>query len=521
MRVHPFLFLTLVLCLAPAAHAAEFETLVMPGPVVAGHQEIESDCGSCHRPFDPGAESALCSDCHEDVASDAKSGTGFHGLAPGANGDCRGCHTDHEGRGADIVGLDPALFVHDWTDYPLRGAHRNLACATCHTADLEKHRDAPADCVGCHVDDDPHAGGLSEDCGSCHSEVRWGTTEFDHSKTDFALEGAHADAACSTCHANERWTETPSDCNACHSVDDVHLGGFGADCQSCHGVVDWKGVRFDHDRDTDFALTGRHGDAACISCHPGGPSAKPAPIDCLSCHRNDDVHRGSQGTDCGLCHNTNGWVKLQFDHDRDTDFALRGSHADASCESCHTSDPHQVEIASDCLSCHRQEDAHVGQLGTECQTCHGERTWRSELRFDHELTNFPLLGLHATVACESCHTSPRFQDAKTVCISCHREADTHERMLGPDCGSCHNPNAWNLWRFDHDKTTDFALHGAHEGVDCTSCHREAAFRPSTLELPQACVECHAAEDVHRGEFGARCETCHGDAGWDRLEMKPR
>ncbi len=508
-----------ILLLAAPSGSGELETLVMPGPLIQGHAEIESDCGSCHRPFAPDAESGLCIECHEDIGTDIGGQSGFHGRAPGASGDCRNCHADHLGRAADIVGLDAALFVHDWTDYSLKGAHTSVPCVSCHPVG-DKHRDAPLDCVGCHGSDDPHRERLGTQCADCHSELSWRRPSFDHATTSFPLEGAHFDAACSTCHANERWQDTPTDCGSCHAVDDVHLGRFGSDCSSCHGTVGWENLAFDHTRDTRFPLTGRHAKAACRSCHPQDLFETKTPTDCLSCHRNDDVHRNENGPRCGQCHGTASWVKLSFDHDRDTEFPLRAAHVATACTSCHTGDPRENPTPSDCLSCHRDEDAHEGQLGQKCQSCHGEASWQQDLRFDHELTSFPLLGLHATVACESCHETSRFQDAKTACVACHRADDAHEVRLGTSCGSCHNPNSWQTWRFDHGERTTFALHGSHEGVDCTSCHRASAAHPSALALPSGCVDCHASEDVHRGDFGTRCESCHSDAAWSRV-VAPR
>ena len=44
---------------------------------------------------------------------------------------------------------------------------------------------------------DLHEGAYGEDCGSCHVPRDWLIWEFDHrAQTRFALEGAHAQAAC-------------------------------------------------------------------------------------------------------------------------------------------------------------------------------------------------------------------------------------------------------------------------------------------------------------------------------------
>ena len=45
------LTLASMLLLPKAVGAVSFETLVMPGPVVAAHADIEKDCRKCHEPF--------------------------------------------------------------------------------------------------------------------------------------------------------------------------------------------------------------------------------------------------------------------------------------------------------------------------------------------------------------------------------------------------------------------------------------------------------------------------------------
>ena len=416
------------------------------------------------------------------------------------------------------MGLNEALFDHDLSDYPLHGAHEGLACAACHAAE-KKHREAPGDCVGCHADDDPHKERLGTDCKSCHTEQRWDEARFDHATTDFPLDGAHADTACGSCHAGERYEATPADCASCHVIDDVHKGSFGAKCETCHDAVDWKRSVFDHDRDTEFPLESSHAEARCESCHTGGLFDQDLGTTCVSCHQSEDVHRGRFGEDCKSCHGVASWAKPAFDHDGDTDFPLAGRHAEVACESCHTGPVHDP-IERECSSCHAKDDVHGGEQGSDCAVCHDESSWTKRVVFDHEITKFPLLGMHATVGCESCHASARFQEAETECSSCHRPDDTHEQTLGSACATCHNPNAWSLWRFDHDAQTSFALHGSHEGVDCRTCHTTAVVAGKPMETPESCIGCHAKEDIHRGAFGRDCAQCHSEESWDRLQLSP-
>lgn len=517
MRCQPLLLACVWIFYGTSAAAAMLETVLNPGPVIRAHEDIEDECASCHRPFDREAEDILCLKCHEDVEQDRVTETGFHFRAPGVLGtSCRSCHSEHLGRDADVVGLNPLLFDHSHTDYPLGGAHRVVDCGQCHAAG-KKHRDAPLNCVGCHESDDPHRSALGESCDDCHSEVRWAEARFDHGKTDFPLEGGHTDVACASCHADERYEATPSDCGSCHRLGDVHRGRFGAACESCHGVETWAPPTFDHTRETLFPLEGRHAETTCVSCHPGDLYSDAAPTECASCHAADDVHRGGNGQDCRTCHGADAWSRLRFDHDRDTKFALRGGHVSVRCESCHAENPYEEELDASCITCHREDDVHLGQQGERCETCHGEASWQAEVRFDHELTKFPLLGMHATVACEECHASAAFRDAPTGCVDCHRPDDEHEDRLGRDCARCHTPNSWPIWRFDHAVESAFALHGAHEGLDCRGCHT-AAVGDGAIELPESCAPCHTADDAHRGAFGSDCGRCHDEQAWGDLKV---
>jgi len=135
--------------------------------------------------------------------------------------------------------------------------------------------------------------------------------------------------------------------------------------------------------------------------------------------------------------------------------------------------------------------------------------------FDHDLTRFPLLGLHAEEECEACHETHVFRDAPAPCIDCHLEADTHEGRFNEDCASCHNPVDWNEWLFDHDTQTTLALSGAHLEVLCDDCHR----RPLTAmsKLNGRCGDCHRSDDVHDGEFGYDCGRCHSADSFSDVE----
>jgi hypothetical protein len=185
------------------------------------------------------------------------------------------------------------------------------------------------------------------------------------------------------------------------------------------------------------------------------------------------------------------------------------------CESCHR-DADYRRTPKDCNGCHRKEDVHEGQLGTRCESCHDATSWK-KARFDHGRTRFPLVGQHLLAGCAKCHTSPRYKDAKSECVSCHAREDVHRRRLGTDCGSCHNARSWKSWDFDHARRTHFALDGAHAKLDCYACHRVPVEKRATL--PSSCVGCHAADDVHDGGFGKQCEHCHVTSSFRQIKQR--
>jgi hypothetical protein len=226
-----------------------------------------------------------------------------------------------------------------------------------------------------------------------------------------------------------------------------------------------------------------------------------------------------------------------------------------TCASCHT-DPHNGVFKQDCARCHTE---------TTFTKTGGGNSLSSG--FDHSSTRFPLVDGHATLACSSCHTGQAaaplagraaapappargttsrgaiarpataaatrpvadFRGLKTDCASCH--TDVHRAELGTTCETCHNARTFQVSGFLHAKRRPF-FDGQHASLRCAQCHTStygttaaaartaaaAATRPvrTTTQVPavrvgftqtsDTCVSCHT--DVHLGQVGARCETCH-------------
>jgi len=334
--------------------------------------------------------------------------------------------------------------------------------------------------------------------------------------------GAHLKLSCDNCHRGDlREDKLKTRCIDCHKDDDVHKGQEGEKCDKCHVQQDWKkNVKFDHSK-TRFPLKGSHATTTCENCHLTA-AFKDAPMTCAECHQSDDIHKGRFGVKCEKCHELTVWRTVRFDHDKDTKFTIVGAHRKLSCENCHKGNLYERGVYKDklktrCIDCHKDDDVHKGQEGKHCDNCHNSNEWRKSIRFEHDITDFPLIGMHAVATCENCHLSTNFKSVKSKCVECHKDRDVHKEKFGADCQACHNPNGWKLWVFEHDVKTKFPLDGVHRELHCEVCHKDSLFKK--VEMGKDCYECHREEDIHRGSFGRKCGRCHTSIAWDKLDIK--
>jgi hypothetical protein len=455
------------------------------------------------------AQDRLCLDCHKEVSADVARHEGYHGRIRIET--CRACHTEHKGRGAHIVQLDTQHFDHLLTDFRLDGKHTSTACSACHRSGT-KYRAAPGSCVECHRKDDIHKAGLGEKCAECHSTKSWKEASFDHSRSRFALTGKHVEVQCKACHKDSAFRQTPSACLSCHRKDDRHKGRFGEKCESCHSAKSWKSVSFDHDADTHFELRGKHRALECSTCHKGNLYRDKLESTCIACHRKDDKHKGSLGEKCEGCHLERDWKDTRFDHQR-TAFPLLGKHVKVECKACHKGAMFK-DTPSRCVGCHRKDDAHKESLGENCGSCHVERSWK-ETRFDHAKTRFALEGKHSKVECKACHRQPEPKSTPSACNACHAKDDRHKGRLGEKCETCHVAQEWKSTHFDHDRDTHYPLRGKHKATTCESCHSQPM---ATLKQNSTCFACHAKSDVHKGQEGVQCESCHNETSWKKADF---
>jgi hypothetical protein len=468
-------------------------------PLTGGHARAK--CLGCHggnRHF-RGTPQA-CASCH------AKKDPHFGRLGRS----CQSCHTT-----ADWKRQLP--FNHAKTGFGLVGKHGALGCLTCHAG--QRWAGTPRACIGCHAKKDVHRGSRGTNCASCHTPKSWAAATFNHNRdTGFPLVGRHGQTACAGCHgAGNSIRKPPRTCYGCHAKNDVHKGSRGTNCASCHAPTSWKTASFNHNRDTDFPLIGKHASTTCAGCHGAGNARPHPPKTCYGCHASDDKHKGTNGTDCAKCHNSADWKQSKFDHNTMTRFPLKGAHQPLECAACHKRPASEVKPPIACVGCHVDDDAHDGSFGADCESCHNVVAWKDKVKFDHDLTRFPLIGKHAPLECAKCHVDKSFKAKGVTCQSCHAD-EHHAGTLGvaPSCAKCHNSSDWKMWRFDHDTATQFPLAGKHKGLICTACHA----KPGDPHLQAtACISCHQRDDVHKGNFGTNCEKCHTTNDFTEIIMQ--
>ncbi|MFQ5353531.1 MAG: cytochrome c3 family protein [Thermodesulfobacteriota bacterium] len=498
------------------AQAKSIKSFFMPGPVISGHAKYEQECSNCHKSFSKESQKKLCLDCHKKVALDLKEKRGYHSREKRAGeSNCQQCHKEHRGRTYKAVIFDGETFDHNFTDFPLKHRHTGVKCAKCHKKE-KKYREAPSKCYTCHKDEDTHKGRLGKDCKECHESNSWTKARFDHKETDFPLKYKHKKASCAACHPGGRYKKTPLECLSCHRINDVHNGKYGKKCGDCHKANDWKKYNFDHG-DTDFPLKFRHKKVDCHACHKGkfyeDDKLKKT---CYGCHKDDDEHKGRYGKKCKDCHSPRGWAKAEFDHEK-TDFPLKDKHRDVLCVKCHQGKAYGVKKVRTCSVCHKKDDVHRGREGRDCEQCHNQKGWKKGVVFDHDITKFPLIGLHAVTLCEQCHNRGDYKKISVKCIDCHKSDDKHKEGLGELCGDCHNPNGWRIWRFKHSRDTEYTLGGAHKGLDCAACHKRKLWKK--IAKPDNCFSCHQDDDIHRGSFGLNCIRCHSTKSFKEIKIK--
>jgi len=163
-----------------------------------------------------------------------------------------------------------------------------------------------------------------------------------------------------------------------------------------------------------------------------------------------------------------------------------------------------------------QESPHK-QENLNCETCHVSTSWK-QIRFNHDVTKFPLVDRHQEEDCTSCHNIEDFRTTSSACFTCHE--DIHQAKMGSDCEQCHSSKGWEIFNVEEiHANTQFPMMGRHTLVDCQSCHQNQQQGDFAL-LTTDCVSCHqqsylATENPNHvaNSFSTNCQECHGMDDW--------
>lgn len=379
------------------------------------------------------------------------------------------------------------------------------------------------------------------------------------------LSAAHADlegmSKCTSCHVLGKKVEV-SKCLKCHTeiAEAINFRrGFHANkevtnqkCWKCHGehfgrkfqIIRFDEKKFDHNK-AGFELKGSHKKLECGKCHNKKlikneklkrkqKTFLGLETNCADCH--EDVHQKTLGNKCSNCHNEEKFKPaVKFNHSK-TKFKLTGSHKKVKCVNCHKITKKEgkkfqkftnVKFRS-CNSCHK--DPHKGKFGKRCSSCHNTVSFKkvNNLKgFNHSKTNFPLIGKHRKVKCETCHKGglsykPKYQH----CYNCH--SDYHKGAFKlqngiKDCKICHNERGFSpsVFTLGMHNNTKFKLENAHAATPCIACHKKEDKWHFRIDGSR-CIVCHS--NIHESKISRKffdenkCQSCHSTLSWNTVKF---
>ncbi len=263
------------------------------------------------------------------------------------------------------------------TKWPLKGKHAEIKqCESCHPNRV--YHDTPKTCSAaqCHAKDDVHQGKLGTNCEKCHAET--GKLLFQHNRDSaFKIDGAHQPLVCASCHKSIAFKPLEKACVGCHAEPAIHKGMYGTDCARCHSTRTFGDLKALHDVG-DFSLTGAHDQLDCARCHPHGEKLRGSGNLCITCHRQDDIHKNSLSPRCGECHTQRSFAPARFDH-VSVGCNLMGLHRTLPCAECHKNGNYGA-VSPLCVSCHRNDALRVKQpdhrqFPLDCGSCHNPTAW--------------------------------------------------------------------------------------------------------------------------------------------------
>ncbi|MEI8033455.1 MAG: hypothetical protein WCH05_08935 [Chlorobiaceae bacterium] len=266
-----FIFITSAILLGAMAVAFP-EQLLSPGTLMSGHQKLERECLSCHKPFE-GVKATVCASCHKpnDIGVRSVAGTPVEGNPGKAlfhrgidRASCLECHSDHK---VVLSTKSYKPFVHEHISESLKNS-----------------------CIICHKKQQPQNAlhrSSRENCAACHTTRKWKPATFNHTSLT-----ASAVTVCIECHKGDE------------PRDEMHRKSF-ASCGTCHATKKWKPSTLNHDK--YFRLDEPHR-TSCATCHTAPGNYKK--YSCYGCHEHtpsniarEHVKEGiSNYQNCVKCH---------------------------------------------------------------------------------------------------------------------------------------------------------------------------------------------------------------------------
>lgn len=453
-------------------------------PLLGAHQN--QPCESCHI-SNPGNSVLLPLDCWGCHDADYRSTQDPDHVMNGFPRSCDVCHSP--------VNWASDVVDHDKTRFPLRGAHKDIGCESCHS-------------VGYNIE---------TSCESCHQTTYANTSEPDHGLTGYP------ENLCESCHSQSAWqpaifTHNVSSvsCANCHSLDyssstqpPHELMSFSNSCTECHTTETWIPSTYEHsDLNTGFLLKEAHTDVACIECHSvWNVTTEPRTCYDANCHLTDyqettepnHVQNGFPGSSCESCHTEIAWKPAIFSHNIPS----------IACVTCHLAN----------FTSTTQPPHALVSFSQTCEDCHSTTAWAPSLFLhDEQNTGFMLEGAHTSTNCQLCHAVWQINAEPRSCAdaSCHlpdyqgTTNPDHEAASFPlECEGCHTMNAWTPATFDHDGQNFPIYSGQHrnEWNDCSQCHINPADYKAFTCFGGGCHNISEMNSEHCE--GSNCESCNG------------
>lgn len=195
-----------------------------------------------------------------------------------------------------------------------------------------------------------------------------------------------------------------------------------------------------------------------------------------------------------------------------------------------TADYHEsAEVKGNaCISCHSgaynaaANPVHLNVMPQTCQDCHDTKRWVPSVVKDHPW--WPIQNKHVGVSCTACHTKGfRAGETPKDCAGCHQkdyDAAQNPKHAGfpLDCTTCHADTGFVPSTFNHDS---WPLEGRHNIriTPCAGCH--TGDPPVYKGTPKDCYVCHKNDADNRATsknpnhttFPHTCLNCHLMSGW--------